>query len=406
MHLCLCTSLLVLIAIKAAAAYVPESTTQTDRLAGLSLIKLTSVVADGTLKKQLAKKGVHQSCSISNLAIRREYSTLLDEEKLTYTNAIKCLMGAPSKIPTDVAPGAKSRYDDFVAIHINQTKTIHNTGNFFSWHRYFTWAFEKALQDECGYQGTIPYWNWGKSAVDPIDSPYLDGSQYSQGGNGIWAPHNCTRPGSLYAPCISPVVEGRGGGCVETGPYVGVEANISSVDTWFDYPNVVAGPFLGYQPRCMRRDILPEFTVKWATDAHLLDLLTNSSYNTIGPFQDRLQAGTGLHSVGHFTYGGDPGGDIYTSPNDPMFWLHHSMIDRTWWIWQNEQPLERAFQIAGTQTMQDSPPSANATVEDIIDIAFVTPRGGPTYGIKNHVSTVAGPYCYIYPSTNSRYVCT
>ncbi|KAH8887984.1 putative tyrosinase [Thozetella sp. PMI_491] len=289
-------------------------------------------------------------------------------------------------MPSGLAPGAKSRYDDFVAVHINQTTTIHNTGSFLSWHRYYTWSFERALRDECGYKGFVPYWNWGKSAQDPINSPYMDGSQYSQGGNGVWAPHNCTRPGSLLAPCISPVVEGRGGGCVESGPYVGYQANISSVDTWFDYPNVVAGPFLGYQPRCIRRDILPEYTQKLATDDHLLVLYTNSSLNTIGPWQDALQAGTGLHGVGHFTFGGDPGGDIYTSPNDPLFWLHHSMIDRVWWMWQNQDVKTRSFQIDGTRTMRNNPPSANATINDIIDLGYITPKCGPTTAIKHHES--------------------
>jgi hypothetical protein len=49
-----------------------------------------------------------------------------------------------------------SLQDDFVATHINQTLTIHYTGNFLSWHRYFTWLYEQALQTECGYTGTQP----------------------------------------------------------------------------------------------------------------------------------------------------------------------------------------------------------------------------------------------------------
>jgi tyrosinase len=73
-------------------------------------------------------------------------------------------MTAPSKIPPGLAPGAKSRYDDFVATHINQTRTIHFCGSFFPWHRYYIWAFESALRQECGYTGYLPYWNWGKSA--------------------------------------------------------------------------------------------------------------------------------------------------------------------------------------------------------------------------------------------------
>lgn len=80
----------------------------------------------------------------------------------------------------------------------------------------------------------------------------------------------------------------------------------------------------------------------------------------------------------------------------PMFWLHHAMIDRTWWIWQNQKPLERAFIINGTRTMLNDPPSDSATIEDIISMDYVTPRQAPPEAIKHHVSTVAAPYCYIY----------
>ena len=33
---------------------------------------------------------------------------------------------------------------------------IHYTGNFLSWHRYYTWLYEEALRNECGYTGTQP----------------------------------------------------------------------------------------------------------------------------------------------------------------------------------------------------------------------------------------------------------
>lgn len=45
------------------------------------------------------------------------------------------------------------------------------TGNFLYWHRYFIHTFETALRDECGYDGYLPYWNWGKSALDLKNSP-------------------------------------------------------------------------------------------------------------------------------------------------------------------------------------------------------------------------------------------
>ena len=42
-------------------------------------------------------------------------------------------------------PGAKTRYDDLIVIHINQTLSIHLSGIFLPWHREFVWLYEKAL---------------------------------------------------------------------------------------------------------------------------------------------------------------------------------------------------------------------------------------------------------------------
>ena len=44
-----------------------------------------------------------------------------------YTNAVLCLQSKPSQFAPGVVPGAKTRYDDFVAVHMNQTLVIHGT---------------------------------------------------------------------------------------------------------------------------------------------------------------------------------------------------------------------------------------------------------------------------------------
>ncbi|KAH6656064.1 hypothetical protein BKA67DRAFT_562558 [Truncatella angustata] len=386
---------LLLVTLPLASTYTPASTFGSDLLAAQSLIKLGVSVADGSLKKQLATKNVPQTCSIDKISIRREYSTLSNDEKLSYTKAVKCLMAKPGQTPAELAPGVRSRYDDFVATHINQTWSIHACGAFLSWHRYYIWTFEQTLRNECGYNGYLPYWNWGKSALDPINSPYLDGSAYSQGGNGVYEAHNATQglPSGLL-----PIAPGVGGGCVETGPYAGVLANISaSAPTW---PTVEAGVALSYGPRCIRHDISVPLANKWATDDHTVDLLSNPAYQTnIAAFQDRLQfTGNdtvgyyGLHQYGHFAVAGDPSGDFYNSPNEPLFWLHHGNIDRMWWIWQNQKPVDRAFQIGGTRTMLNLPPSDNATIDDTINLGIL----GAASPISNHVSSVGGQYCYIY----------
>jgi tyrosinase len=48
-------------------------------------------------------------------------------ERKAYSDAVLCLMSKPSKFAPGLVPGAKNRYDDFVAIHINNTLSIHAT---------------------------------------------------------------------------------------------------------------------------------------------------------------------------------------------------------------------------------------------------------------------------------------
>lgn len=76
--------------------------------------------------------------------------------RVAYTNAVTCLQSLPSQLDNALYPGAKSRYDDFLAVHINMTSRIHLSGYFLSWHRGFVRLYEKALQNECNYNGTQP----------------------------------------------------------------------------------------------------------------------------------------------------------------------------------------------------------------------------------------------------------
>ena len=73
-------------------------------------------------------------------------------QRKNFIAAVKCLQSKPSALAPGQAPGAKSAFEDFVYVHMNQTMTIHLTGNFFVWHRYFIHTYEKKLQ-ECGYNG-------------------------------------------------------------------------------------------------------------------------------------------------------------------------------------------------------------------------------------------------------------
>lgn len=74
-----------------------------------------------------------QSCSISNAAVRKDWEAMTGKEREAYTTAVQCMLSSPSKSDPSHVPGARNRYDDFVGQHINQTLTIHGTGNFLTW---------------------------------------------------------------------------------------------------------------------------------------------------------------------------------------------------------------------------------------------------------------------------------
>jgi tyrosinase len=97
-----------------------------------------------------------------------------------------------------------------------------------------------------------------------------------------------------------------------------------------------------------------------------------------------------------FRLGGDPGRDLFVSPGDPMFYLHHAMIDRTWWMWQMLDPYKRQFTteaISGTGTFLNQPPSPNTTLDTIVDFDFAA---SPPLPMRDILSTTNGPFCYIY----------
>ena len=84
--------------------------------------------------------------------------------------------------------------------------------------------------------------------------------------------------------------------------------------------------------------------------------------------------------------------DLYSSVNDPAFWLHHAMLDRVYWIWQVLH-LEEAKKVAGTLTLQDRPPTRNATIDE----ELVMGVNGETRKIRDMFDTLGDtPLCYVY----------
>lgn len=347
----------------------------------------------------LRKRGVTPKCTSRNLVFRREYGSLSKQERLDYINAIKCLQQKPAKTPASVAAGAKSRYDDFVVTHIQQTLTIHYSGIFMPWHRWFIYQYETALRNECGYTGYLPYWDWPRYASAPQNSPLFNGDAYSLGGNGEYIPHDgpvIVPPAGVGGGNIQ-LPAGVGGGFVKTGPFANMTVNLGPVGGLLDTaPGPLGG--LGYNPRGLKRDLGPAMNTRYANYTTVLNLLKTPNidkYRLVSegvPYTIEI----GPHGGIHYTIGGDPGGDLFTSPGDPAFYAHHSQMDRMWTVWQALGNSSRYTDLGSGnyahQTWANEPPSPLQQLTDTIDMGY----SGASTTIANVMSTTDGDFCYFY----------
>jgi tyrosinase len=339
-----------------------------------------------TKQSQCIKNGKHKPTHSSIKILMNLRSALTTTERLDFISSVKCLMKTPSKIPHQEAPGAISRYDDFLATHINQTQVIHNNGVFLSWHRHFLHLFEKALQEECHFKGTIPYWNWPWWASDLQNSPLFDGSATSLGGDGYCNASAEPRSNGNYT-----FPRGTGGGCVDSGPFANTTLHFKNFDGLAD---LVSGEKLEYAPHCLSRDLNNEIAAEYTSQTRVDDLLASLD---IATFQSKLSGfvpGTpimGPHNGGHYALGKDMQ-DQFASPSDPAFYLHHAMIDNLYTQWQAKDPAQRQYALDGTVTTLNMPPSRNATLGYELDFGFL----GEKKRVGELMDVTRGIYCYRY----------
>ncbi|OGM44332.1 tyrosinase [Aspergillus bombycis] len=373
-----------------ASSSTAVASSQLDQLADFAYNVTTDSVTGGSESKR-------GGCTLQNLRIRRDWRTFSKTQKKDYINSVLCLQKLPSRTPAHLAPGARTRYDDFVATHINQTQIIHYTGTFLAWHRYFIYEFEQALRDECSYTGDYPYWNWGADADNMEKSQVFDGSETSLSGNGEYIPNQEDIKlllGNYPAIDLPP---GSGGGCVTSGPFKDYKLNLGPAALSLPGGNMTAAANpLTYNPRCLKRSLTTEILQRYNTFPKIVELILDN--NDVWDFQMTMQGipgsgSIGVHGGGHYSMGGDPGRDVYVSPGDVAFWLHHGMIDRVWWIWQNLDLQKRQNAISGTGTFMNNPASPNTTLDTVIDIGYAN---GEPIAMRDIMSTTAGPFCYVY----------
>jgi tyrosinase len=179
----------------------------------------------------------------------------------------------------------------------------HQSDLFLPWHRAYLYFFEKDLQDRV--RGvTLPWWNW----IRP--TPTTKG--------GIPAAY---RKAPLASSPIQP----------------GGRRMANEAQTW-------------------RQEAAP--TSNWLpTASQVNQVLANSSYLV---FQEQLES---IHNGIHGWVGGTMN-DPSVSAYDPIFWAHHTMIDRLWYLWQLRHPGIRFSE----RYLETALPPFKMTVRQTLDV--------------------------------------
>ncbi|KAL1583098.1 hypothetical protein WHR41_08301 [Cladosporium halotolerans] len=369
--------------------YIPQLSDYTSaEIEGGDALEDASKVAT----QRLQERELDGSCTFETARVRTEFRKMSNDDRKSFTDAVLCLKQVPTSVDQSAYPGVQSRYDEYVATHINMTMNIHVTADFLAWHRNFVAHFEEDLINLCGYTGSMPYWDWARDAYAPHESEVFNGDEFSLGSDGVYVGGRGDTYLGLMDVTFPP---GTGGGCVHSGPFS--EGNFVSTLGPLDSPygDNVANSY-DYNERCLVRDLNVFFSSRYNTYANVTQLLLGQ--DNIQFFQAEMQGfygdnKLGIHGAGHWL-GGGPSQmqDFHSSPNDPIFFLHHAMIDRVWAIWQALDVEERQRAIYGTSTLNNSPPSPEKHLTDSIPFGFV----GQNEIFGDLMDTMGGKYCYRY----------
>ncbi|RKP13544.1 hypothetical protein BJ684DRAFT_19977 [Piptocephalis cylindrospora] len=234
---------------------------------------------------------------------RVEFRTLSSDQRSRFFSALKQTMRRSD-------PSQPSAYDRLVQIHNEHAGPIHGSAVFLPWHRQFVVALEREIQ-KADPTVTIPYWDWSYDSQAPAQAAVFQPDAF--GGNGRGS--EVGKPG-VYAPNTKGV-DGQGRKtykCVTDGAFAQHRVLIP-------------------EDHCMSRewdqgDRLGAF---YSTDYIRKVIASSPTYDAF-----RIALEYAPHGVVHNNIGGDF--SSMHSPADPVFFLHHTFVDKIWADWQRLHP--------------------------------------------------------------------
>ncbi|KAJ7176749.1 tyrosinase [Mycena filopes] len=304
---------------------------------------------------------------------------LNNSQKLDYITAVQCLQRLPTATHLG---GAKTRFDDFQAVHVVLATQVHLVGQFLPWHRRLLNLFETALRDECGFIGALPYWDWSKdvdSGLPLAQSPVFD-AVHGFGGNGASVPNYSGQFSNLSALASAGwVAPGAGGGCVADGPFAAYNLSI--------------GPGTEVTNHCLQRAFNDHIRDAFLSGARVAEVLVQPTFEAFrvelegAPVTQTMR----LHDAGHNAVGGEMA-DNFSSPGDPIFYLHHAFLDKLWWQWVGMNFSSRIEEISGRSTVDPPPYVNNVTLSFELGMEMLA----PTVTVREVMDIRNELLCYMY----------
>ena len=305
----------------------------------------TTSTSTTTSKTSSTSSSASGQPTCSSPKVRKEWRNLNDGERTAWIAGIKCLMDAPSS-NANTFPGSKSLWEDMVSLHQQQMSNIHFNGHFLPWHRYFLFTMESLLASKCNYNGPFVWWNEALDAGKFARAPMFTAQYYGELSTG----------------------QGNRGVCVNQAGWGSYQTNIGPGNTVNN-------------PHCISRAVNENDSAR-TSQAEVDRCMGSRNYDAYRQCNEGSIHGAGHNGVGSVM------ADIYASPADPAFYLHHSFVDYAYKTWQ-KGGATRNMEIGGP-----SPNGGTAKPTDKLSSMGLIPDA--TIG---DVLNTAGQYlCYVYDS--------
>jgi len=269
------------------------------------------------------------------MAARKSVESLTDEELAAYRAAI-----AEAKAITAQSVDDERGYHHFAGLH-GLPLPVHCTHGdilFLPWHRAYLYFFERALQDRVADVG-VPWWNWLSDRAHAEGMPQAFTAEDADG-----APNPLRRSDFDLAESYIDQLRAH--------PRLRQTIDPDSPDA----PRTVR------RPRGQRR---PE-RLPWWTPPDGLSARDRDNVATILAAEDYIDFSTRLEDVHgwvHVWVGGSMG-QVATAAFDPIFWSHHAMIDRLWYLWQIRHGIPGPDESLWDRVLEPFP----VTVRDMLSI--------------------------------------